>query len=308
MANVLARALGRGSWHGLLHDRSVDAARAPTYYMLFLIDLKTRRAHVAGLTTTPDGAFMAQVARNLPDPEDGFLRAHHFVICDRDAKFTAEFRRILQAVGVRVIRTPRQAPNGNAHAERFVLSIKSECLNRMMFFGEASWRRAVGAYLQHDHRERPHQGAGTRRSIPRRGPRRGSFGALSDSPASSNMTRERRNDGRYHSVSCNHPPVATLPRMGKRDDTTDIAEQVFEDLRRAPHVYLLPEYGDADSEREILDDFWPDLFAAMLNCWLTDEQQWPKNRTHQMFAEWFDLQMCPVGEDLHLDEALVELD
>ena len=74
------------------------------------------------------------------------------------------------------------------------------------------------------------------------------------------------------------------------------------------HVYLLPEYGDADSEREILDDFWPDLFAAMLNCWLTDEQQWPKNRTHQMFGEWFDLQMCPVVEDLHLDEELVELD
>ena len=103
---------------------------------------------------------MAQVARNLTDPEDGFLRAHHFVICDRDAKFTAEFRRILQAVGVRVIRTPRQAPNCNAHAERFVLSIKSECLNRMMFFGEASLRRAVGEYLQHYHRERPHQGRG----------------------------------------------------------------------------------------------------------------------------------------------------
>ena len=131
-----------------------------TDYILFLIDLKTRRAHVAGLTTTPDGAFMAQVARHLTDPEDGFLRAHHFVICDRDAKFTAEFRRILQAVGVRVIRTPRQAPHCNAHAERFVLSIKSECLNRMMFFGEASWRRAVGAYLQHYHRERPHQGRG----------------------------------------------------------------------------------------------------------------------------------------------------
>ena len=131
-----------------------------TYYMLFLIDLKTRRAHVAGLTTTPNGAFMAQVARHLTDPEDGFLRAHHFVICDRDAKFTAEFRRILQAVGVRVIRTPRQAPNCNAHAERFVLSITSECLNRMMFFGEASLRRAVGEYLQHYHRERPHQGRG----------------------------------------------------------------------------------------------------------------------------------------------------
>ena len=83
---------------------------------------------------------MAQVARNLTDPEDGFLRAHHFVICDRDAKFTAEFRRILQAVGVRVIRTPRQAPNGNAHAERFVLSIKSECL-KLTAPGE---RRIVG--------------------------------------------------------------------------------------------------------------------------------------------------------------------
>ena len=117
------------------------------------------------------------------------------------------------------------------------------------------------------------RGAGTRRSIPLRGPRRGSFGALSDSAASSNTTRERRNDGRYHSVSCHHPPVRPYLAWAKRDDTTDIAEQVFEDLRRAPHVYLLPEYGDADSEREILDDFWPDLFAAMLNCRLTDEQQ-----------------------------------
>ena len=66
-------------------------------------------------------------------------------------------------------------------------------------------------------------------------------------------------------------PLRLYLAWAKRDDTTDIAEQVFEDLRRAPHVYLLPEYGDADSEREILDDFWPDLFAAMLNCWLTDE-------------------------------------
>ena len=140
-----------------------------TYYILFLIDLKTRRAHIAGLTTTPDGAFIAQVARNLTDPEDGFLRAHRFVICDRDAKFTREFRHILQVVGVQVILTPRQAPNCNAHAERFVLSITSECLNRMMFFGEASLRHAVGEYLQHYHRERPHQGLGneTLASAPR---------------------------------------------------------------------------------------------------------------------------------------------
>ena len=131
-----------------------------TFYVLFLIDLKSRRAHVAGITATPDGAFIAQVARNLTDPEDGFLRGHRFVICDRDAKFTAEFRHILKVVGVEIVLTPRQAPNCNAHAERFVLSIKSECLNRMMFFDQASLRRAVGEYLEHYHRERPHQGLG----------------------------------------------------------------------------------------------------------------------------------------------------
>ena len=94
----------------------------------------------------------------------------------------------------------------------------------------------------------------------------------------------------------------------KQDDTTNIAERVFEDLRTAPHVYLLPEYEDAESEREVLEDFWPELFAAMLNCWLTDEQQWPKDRTREMFREWVDVQMCPVVDDLHLDEEQVDLD
>ena len=71
-------------------------------------------------------------------------------------------------------------------------------------------------------------------------------------------------------------PLQPYFDWAKQDDTTDIAERVFDDLRTAPHVYLLPEYEDAESEREVLDDFWPELFAAMLNCWLTDEQQWPK--------------------------------
>jgi len=103
---------------------------------------------------------MAQIARNLTDPVDGFLREHRFVICDRDAKFATSFRSILDGTGITVVRTPRQAPNGNAYAERFVLSIKSECLNRLMLFGEASSRRALGEYLQHYQAERPHQGLG----------------------------------------------------------------------------------------------------------------------------------------------------
>ena len=134
-----------------------------TYYILFVIDLKSRKVHFAGATPNPGESFMDQVARNLTDAVDGFLTGHRFLICDRDSKFSAQFTQILKAVGVDVIRTPRQAPNCNAYAERFVLSIKSECLNRMIFFGEASLRRAVKEYLDHYHWERSHRGLGNKR-------------------------------------------------------------------------------------------------------------------------------------------------
>ena len=110
--------------------------------------------------------FMAQVARNLTDAFDGFLNGRRFLICDRDSCFTTEFRRILEEAGVHVIRTPHQAPNCNAYAERFVLSIKSECLDRMIFFGESSLRRAVAEYVEHYHAERAHQGLGNERIEP----------------------------------------------------------------------------------------------------------------------------------------------
>lgn len=119
--------------------------------------------HIAGVTRHPDEDFVAQVARNLTDCVDGFLKAHRFLICDRDTKFTKQFRRTLRDAGVRVIRTPRQAPNCNAFAERFVLSIKSECLNRMIFFGEKRLREALSEYVAHYHGERAHQGLGNRR-------------------------------------------------------------------------------------------------------------------------------------------------
>ncbi len=131
-----------------------------TYYVLFVIYLETRRVHFAGATSNPDGSFMAQIARNLTDAVDGFLAGHRFLICDRDAKFTARFRLLLEDAGVKMILTPRQAPNCNAYAERFVLSIKAECLQRMIFFGGSSLRRAIHEYLDHYHSERSHQGIG----------------------------------------------------------------------------------------------------------------------------------------------------
>jgi transposase len=131
-----------------------------TYYILFVIDLRSRKVHFAGATPNPRESFMAQVARNLTDVVNGFLKGHRFLICDRDSKFSAQFTQILKAAGVDVIRTPRQAPNCSADAERFVLSIKSECLQRMIFFGQASLRRAITQCLDHYQRERAHQGLG----------------------------------------------------------------------------------------------------------------------------------------------------
>lgn len=133
-----------------------------TFYTLFVIDLKSRRVHIAGSTPNPDERFMAQAARNLTDCEDGFLLPHRFLIIDRDTKFSSQFRRTLDREDIRVILTPKRAPNCNAYAERFVRSIKEECLGRMILFGEHSLRRALHEYVDHYHLERPHQGLGNR--------------------------------------------------------------------------------------------------------------------------------------------------
>ena len=139
-----------------------------TYYVLFVIHHATRAVHIAGITTNPDSAFMAQVARNLTDPVDGFLRDKRHLILDLDTKFTVQFRHILHNAGVTVIRTAYQAPNMNAFAERWVLSVKSECLDRMILFGEQSLRRGLREYGAHFHHERPHQGLGNELIVPAR--------------------------------------------------------------------------------------------------------------------------------------------
>ena len=131
-----------------------------THYALFFIDLKTRAVEIAGITTSPNEAFMAQVARNLTDPDNGFLRSAALLICDRDSKYTTAFKRTLEGAGKKTALTPYRAPNCNADAERFVLSIKSECLNKMIFFSEGSLRRAVSEYASHYNADRPHQGIG----------------------------------------------------------------------------------------------------------------------------------------------------
>ena len=128
----------------------------------FVIDLPTRRVEIAGTAPVPNGLWMHQVARNLIDDVSGFLRGKGFLIHDRDPLYTRAFRQLLSHAGVTSVRLPPRSPNLNAHAERFVLSIKSECLDRMVLIGERHLRRAIGSYLEHYHLERCHQGLGNR--------------------------------------------------------------------------------------------------------------------------------------------------
>ena len=101
---------------------------------------------------------MAQLARNLTDGFNGFLRNKTHLIHDRDPLFTKEFREILKTAGVKSVRLPPKSPNLNAYAERFVLSIKSECSDRMIMLGEQHLRHAIDEYVEHYHFERTHQG------------------------------------------------------------------------------------------------------------------------------------------------------
>jgi putative transposase len=112
---------------------------------------------------------MAQVARNATDIHDGFLRGKRYLIMDRDTKYSDAFRRIITRAGTDVVRLPPRSPNLNAFAERFVRSIKEECLKRMIFVSQASLRHAIGQYLTHYHRERNHQGLRNRLLIPSSG-------------------------------------------------------------------------------------------------------------------------------------------
>jgi len=110
---------------------------------------------------------MTQIARNVIDIGDGFLRGKRYLILDRDAKYSDAFCGVLAREEIRVLRLPLRSPNLNAFAERFVRSIKEESLSRMIFVGQASLRHAITQYMSHYHGERNHQGLGNRLLQPR---------------------------------------------------------------------------------------------------------------------------------------------
>ena len=129
-----------------------------TYYILFFIHIETRKVVIAGITQHPNERWMKQMARNVTMDEWGFLKNSRYLIHYRDTKYTKSFQEILESAQVKPVKLPARSPNLNAYAERWVRSVKEECLAKLILFGEASLRRALDNYMPHYHEERNHQG------------------------------------------------------------------------------------------------------------------------------------------------------
>ena len=130
------------------------------FFVLFFIHVDTRKVYIAGITANPDVPWMAQQARNLCMVSDDWADKPEYIVCDKDTKFTAQFEELLKHDGIKLKRTAIRAPNQNAYAERFVQTLKQECLDHFVVLGEEHLRYLVAQFVQHYNEERPHQNKG----------------------------------------------------------------------------------------------------------------------------------------------------
>ena len=137
---------------------TVDTVSLKQLYVLFVIELSTREVHILGVTDHPTGAYVTQVARNFVGTLDDRGRSIKFLIRDRDTKFTASFDEVFRSDGIGVIKTPVRSPRANAFAERWVRTVRTECLDRMLILGGGHLERGLGEYVGHYNRQRPHRG------------------------------------------------------------------------------------------------------------------------------------------------------
>jgi putative transposase len=134
---------------------TVETITLRRFYVLFFIELESRRVHLAGCTTNPSGAWVTQQAHNLSFT--GLFDRMRFLIQDRDSKFAAAFDKVFRSEGIQVIHTPIRAPQANAHAERFVRTIRAECLDWLLIVGRRHLESVLRIYIAHYNRQRPHR-------------------------------------------------------------------------------------------------------------------------------------------------------
>jgi hypothetical protein len=135
------------TWRGLV-----------TYYVLFFLHHESRKVSISGITRHPDEEWMQQMARNATVDQWGQMNGCRYVLHDRDTKFCRSFQNTLAAEAIKCLRLPAHSPNLNAYAERWVRSVKGECLSQLILFGEGSLNRALQQFTAHYHAERNHQG------------------------------------------------------------------------------------------------------------------------------------------------------
>jgi putative transposase len=131
------------------------------HMVFFVLEVKSRTVQIAGVRIAPDGDWMKQIARNLLDPADGFLRNATYLIHDRDPVFTEAWTELLETGGVKCVPIPAHSPNCNPHAERFVKSARTECLDHFVIFGERHLQYLIKDFIGHYLTERHHQGIGS---------------------------------------------------------------------------------------------------------------------------------------------------
>jgi putative transposase len=133
----------------------VDTVFLRRFYALFFIEVATRRVHLAGVTSRPDASWVTQQARNFVARWETF--PFRFLIRDRDAKYVAGFDEVFRSEGLRIVRTPIQAPLANAFAERFIGTLRRECLDRILIFGRGDLESTLRVYIDHYNGHRPHR-------------------------------------------------------------------------------------------------------------------------------------------------------
>jgi len=141
---------------------TVDTIWLKRFYVLFFIELGSRRVHLAGVTANPDSAWVAQQARNLAMTLQDRGTSVRFLVRDRDSKYSRDFDEVFRSDGIRVIRTPVRAPRANAHAERWVQTLRRECLDWILILGRRHLERVVRSYIKHYDSHRPHRALGQR--------------------------------------------------------------------------------------------------------------------------------------------------